>query len=124
MISHYSMDDVAPDGWTVRGVEAINKIDWTGEERQLAAAKERHRSGDICLFDPITGEFIERFTEEADRLYVADVSGDWREELIVLNGGELHIYHNSASNQHSDRERLWSKPHYQRSKMTWNYYSP
>jgi hypothetical protein len=123
-ISDYSMDDVAPDGWTVRGVEVIYKVDWTGEIQQLAAAKERHRSGDICLFNPVTGEFIERFTEQADRLYVADVSGDWREELIVLNGNELHIYHNPAPNRHPDHPRLWTKPHYRRSKMTWNYYSP
>jgi hypothetical protein len=124
LISSYEMDDVAPPGWTVRGVEVINRIDWTGEPKQLAAAKERHRSGDVCIFDPITGQFIERFPEKADRIYVADVSGDWREEIIVLNGSELHIYHNPAPNPHPERPRLWERKHYRQSKITWNYYSP
>jgi hypothetical protein len=41
------MDDVAPAGWTVRGVEIIHTIDRTGERQQLACAKERHESGDV-----------------------------------------------------------------------------
>jgi len=44
--------------WTVAGVEVIWAIDWTGEEKQLAAAKERHESGDAAVFDPITGRFL------------------------------------------------------------------
>ncbi|NEP40238.1 MAG: hypothetical protein F6K35_13775, partial [Okeania sp. SIO2H7] len=124
LIANYEMDNVAPRGWTVRGVEVIFTIDWTGEEKQLAAAKERHESGDVAIFDPLTGEFVYRFKEKADRLYVADVSGDWREELIVLNGNQLHIYSNPEPNPNPNRPRLWSQNHYRRSKMTWNYYSP
>lgn len=124
LIANYEMDDVAPRGWTVRGVEVIFTIDWTGEPKQLAAAKERHESGDVAIFDPLTGEFLHRFKEKADRLYVADVSGDWREELIVLNGNKLHIYSNPEPNPNPNRPRLWSQNHYRRSKMTWNYYSP
>jgi len=123
-IRQYEMDTVKPAEWTDKGVEVINKIDWTGDNRQLAAAKERHRSGDVAVFDPLSGKFIHRVTEKADRLYVADVSGDWREELIVLNGNQLHIYHNDKPNPQPDRPRLWNQPHYRRSKMTWNYYSP
>jgi hypothetical protein len=78
----------------------------------------------VAIFDPATGEFLYRFEEKADRLYVADVSGDWREELIVLSGRELHIYHNDEPNGNPERERLWVNAHYRRSKMTWNYYSP
>jgi hypothetical protein len=124
LISHYEMDDVAPEGWTERGVEVINSIHWTGEERQYAVAKERHKSGDVGLFDPIQGEFLKRIPERTDRLYVADVSGDWREEIIVLNQDELHVYHNEAPNPNPERARLWSQQFYRRSKMTWNYYSP
>lgn len=123
-IFDYKMDDVAPEGWTFSGVEVINGIDWTGGNQQLAAAKERHESGDVGIFDPMTGKFIERFSDKADRFYVADVSGDWREEMIVFSGNKLHIYHNPAPNMRPDHPRLWEKPHYQRSKMTWNYYSP
>lgn len=124
LIAHWEMDEVAPTGWTPRGVEVIWAIDWTGDPRQLAAAKERHESGDVCVFDPLSGEFILTIPEKADRLYVADVSGDWREELIVVAGSEIHIYHNETPNRHLERPRLWNQQHYRRSKMTWNYYSP
>jgi len=124
LISHYEMDSVAPRGWTPEGVETIWTVDWTGGPKQLAAAKERHKSGDVAIFDPLTGRFVEHFAEKADRLYVADVSGDWREELVVLSGDEIHVYHNAEPNPNPDRPRLWTLQHYRRSKMTWNYYSP
>ncbi len=124
LIANYQMDDVAPKGWTDKGVEVIFPIDWTGESRQLVAVKERHKSGDVGIFDAVSGEFIHRFKEQADRLYVADVSGDWREEVMVLNGNQLHIYSNTEPNPNLDRPRLWTQNHYRRSKMTWNYYSP
>jgi hypothetical protein len=104
----YKMDDVAPTGWTASGVEIIHKIDWTGERLQLACATERHRSGDVCLFEPLTGKFVERISEKADRLYVADVYGDWREEIIVLNGNQLNIYENKSKNPRPNHKRLWS----------------
>ena len=124
LIASYEMDDMAPEGWTVRGVEAIWTSDWTGEKKQLAAAKERHTHGDVAIFDPLSGGFIQRFREKADKLYVADVSGDWREELLVVNGAEIHIYHNDDPNPDPDHPRLWEQNHYRRNKMTWNYYSP
>lgn len=122
--SSYEMDDVAPVGWTDKGVEVIFTIDWTGDVKQLAAGKERHKSGDIAIFNPVSGQFLYRFKEKADRLYVADVLDDWREEIIVLNGNELHIYGNPDVNRNPDSQSLWTQKHYQRSKMTWNYYSP
>ncbi len=120
----YTMDDLAPKGWTASGVEVIYTIDWTGERQQLACAKERHESGDVCIFEPLTGRFVARFEEKADRLYVADVTGDWREEIIVLNGNELHIYQNSADNPRPNVERLWTDRNYRRMKQCYNYYSP
>ena len=124
LITDYKMDNVAPPGWTTAGVEVIFTVDWTGEPQQLAAAKERHKSGDIAVFDPISGEFLHRFPAQAERLYVADVSGDWREELIVINGNELQIYSNQEPNPNPNHSRLWTQDHYRHSKMTWNYYSP
>ncbi len=123
-VSQYEMDNVAPEGWSEGGVEVINTIDWTGAEKQLAAAKERHTVGDVCIFDPITGEFIQRFSVKADRLYIADVSGDWREEVIILQGNSLRIFHNPEPNPRPNQPRLWEKDHYLRSKLTYNYYSP
>jgi len=124
LISDYEMDAVAPPGWTVAGVEVIWTIDWTGEQRQLAAAKERHTNGDVCLFDPISGEFKLRIPEAAARLYVADVTGDWREELVVWAGSQLHLYENPAPNPRPNHPRLWQDPAYRRAKSVWNYYSP
>jgi hypothetical protein len=72
-------------------VEVIHTIDWTGRREQLACAKERHRRGDVCLFEPLTGKFVARVAEQADRLYIADVTGDWRGEIVVLDRNELHV---------------------------------
>lgn len=124
VVFDYKMDDVAPEGWTASGVEVIHTIDWTGAKQQLACAKERHTSGDVCIFEPLTGKFRLRLSEEADRLYVADTRGDWREEIIVLNGSELHIYTNTAPNPRPGRKRLWSDRNYRRLKQCHNYYSP
>jgi len=124
MVFDYRMDDVAPRGWTDSGVEVIHTIDWTGKRQQLACAKERHRSGDVCIFEPLTGRFVARCREKADRLYVADVTGDWREEIIVLNGSELHIYTNTAANPRARQKRLWANRNYRRLKQCHNYYSP
>ena len=124
IISAYELDDVAPKDWTAEGVEEITPIHWTGEKTQLAVAKERHTRGDVCLFEPIGGRFVARFREQADRLYVADVSGDWREEIIVASGHELHVYRNPAKNPRPHQPRLWQQQNYRRSKMTWDYYSP
>jgi hypothetical protein len=124
VVSDYRMDDVAPKNWTAAGVEVIHTIDWTGQRAQLACAKERHESGDVCLFEPLTGKFIEVFAEHADRLYVADVTGDWREEIVVMNGSELHIYHNTVVNPRPDQPRKWADRNYRRLKQCHNYYSP
>ena len=120
----YVMDDVAPKGWTASGVEVIHTIDWTGNRKQLACAKERHTVGDTCLFEPLTGRFVLRIEESTDRLYVADVSGDWREEIIIQNGGALHIYSNPRSNPRPKQPRLWGDRNYRRLKQCHNYYSP
>lgn len=124
MVFEYEMDKVSPEGWTASGVEVILPIDWTGERHQLACAKERHTSGDVGLFEPLTGRFIERFDNQADRLYVADVRGDWREEIIVLAGNVLHIYENDAPNPRPNQPRLWDDRNYRRLKQCHNYYSP
>ena len=120
----YRMDDVAPKGWTAAGVEVIHAIDWTGRRDQLACAKERHTEGDVCLFEPLSGRFVQRIRQKADRLYVADVTGDWREEIIVLSGNKLYVYSNPAPNPRPDQPRLWATRNYRRLKQCHNYYSP
>ena len=105
-------------------MEVIYPSTGPGSPRQLAAAMERHTDNDVAIFDPITGEFLHVFDDEAARLLVVDVSGDWREELVVLAGSEVHVYHNDDVNPRPDEPRLWAQPHYGRARMTWNYYSP
>ena len=55
---------------------------------------------------------------------IADVLGDWREEIIVLAGNELSIYQNPAPNSRPDQPRLWTNRNYRRLKKCHNYYSP
>lgn len=124
LLDAYEMDDVAPADWTIRGIETIATIDWTGGAEQLAAGKERHQNGDVAIFDPIGGRFRLRFDEHAERLYVADVTGDWREEIVVWNRDSLNIYQNSSPNPDPDHPRLWDDPAYRDSKINWNYYNP
>lgn len=124
LLARYAMADVAPAGWTEKGVEVLVAIHWTGDGKQLLAGKERHRSGDVAIFDALTGTFLHRFKEQADRLYVADVGGDKREEVIVLNGSQIRIYQNPESDPGGNDASLWDRPHYRRSKTTHNYYSP
>ena len=124
LVFEYAMDDVAPAGWTARGVEVIHTINWTGGGVRHACAKERHRSGDVCVFEPLTGKFIATFKEKADRLYVADVTGDAREEIIVLAGRELHVYRNPAAAPGAGAKSPWADRNYRRLKQCHNYYSP
>lgn len=124
VIAEWKMAEVAPEGWTNKGVEEISVIDWDGSGPRYCAAKERHEQGDICIFDPMTGRFVRRWKERAARIYVADVSGDWREEIIVVNGNEIRVYWNDQPNKHPKQPRYWTQQHYRRSKANWNYYSP
>lgn len=124
VVAGYAMDDVAPDGWTASGVEAIFTIDWTGGPVQLALAKERHKEGDVALFEPMTGRFVSVFRAQAYRVYAADVAGDWREEVIVVNRDTIEVYQNPDRNPNPRHPRLWTQQHYRRNKMNWNYYSP
>jgi len=121
VISDYSTKDVVPDGWTPMGLQVCQTIHWDGTPRALVVATEREQNGNVGIFDPIGGGFLLHLKEQkADRLFVADVSGDWREEFIILNGNELYVYHNDAPNPNPGRKRFWSDAHYVRNKMTWN----
>ncbi|UCH35136.1 MAG: VCBS repeat-containing protein [Armatimonadota bacterium] len=123
-IAKWKMAEKAPPNWTDAGVEEISVIDWDGSGPRYCAAKERHARGDICIFNPATGDFVRRWSEQADRIMVADVAGDWREEIIVVRGNQIRVYWNPAPNPHAPRERYWTEQHYRRSKTNWNYYSP
>jgi len=124
VLANYRMNEQSPPDWTIRGIEVINTIDWTGAPTQLIAAKERHASGDVAVIEPLTGRFLFRVEESADRLYVADVLGDGREELVVLSGRRVLVYANPDPAVGDGDLDLWADPLYRRSKMTFNYYNP
>jgi hypothetical protein len=124
-IAAYDFDTAKrPQSWSNNGIEDIFRIHWTGGQKLFNVAKERGKSGDVGIFDPLTAEFIEVFDEAADRVYVADMAGDWREEVVVISGRKLTIYRNLDANPKPNKPSLWTYPHYRRLKMTWNYYSP
>jgi len=62
--------------------------------------------------------------DSAGGIIVADVTGDWREEIVVLAGRELHVYHNPARNPRPREKRLWADRNCRRLKQCHNYYSP
>jgi hypothetical protein len=124
-ITAYDFDTAKqPQSWTDAGIEVIFRIHWTGGSKQLNVAKERHAADDVGIFDPLTAKFIQVFDEAAHRVYVADLAGDWREELVVISGSRLTIYRNLDANPNPDRDSLWRDRLYRRLKMTWNYYTP
>jgi hypothetical protein len=85
LISKYYVNDHKPRWWTGRGIEEICRIDWDGDDTDEIAGKERHKEGAGAIINPITGEFKEILRARASRLYVADVLGDWREEVVILD---------------------------------------
>jgi hypothetical protein len=123
-IAAYDFDTVKqPQSWTDEGIEVIFPIHWTGGSKRLNATKERHVADDVGIFDPLTAKFTQVFDEAANRLYVVDLAGDWREELVVISGGRLTIYRNLDANPKPNTKSLWTSLLYRRLKMTWNYYS-
>ena len=124
LLTHYQFDEASePESWTDEGIEDIFRIRWTGGRDHLAV-KGRHAASDAGILDPRTAKFLHVFDESASRIYVADLLGDWREELLAVSGDQLTIYQNTAENPNPDHPSLWNNPAYRRMKMTWNYYSP
>lgn len=124
LIASYKFADRRPQQWTEKGLEVINRIRWTGEAKDYIVAKERHEAGDVGIFDALTGQLIAQFPAQTERLYIADVVDDWREEIIILEKDSLKIIQNADLNPNPNQPKLWDQAHYQRQKMTWNYYSP
>jgi hypothetical protein len=56
-----------------KGFEVIHRVRWTGGEQDYIVAKERHKAGDIGVFDALTRQAIALFAAAANRLYVVDM---------------------------------------------------
>lgn len=125
LISQYHLLDMAPEGWTGRGIEEIAAIDWYGDGRQYIAGKERHEMGRSAVIEPITGEFLEVFDTASLRFYVIDLQGDAREEAVsVEEDGTIRIFWNTAPSGDPGASSPWNQQHYRRQKQNWDYYSP
>jgi len=146
VINKYYLYDVPtrPSWWSVNGIDEVVRIDWNGDYRDEIVGKERHkyvdgvwRYGSVAILDAVTGAFEKVFPSDlkAMRVYAADILGDYREEVIVVectnevcydNSGsptKVKIFWNSQPNTYS-KPSYWDKQYYRRQKQNWNYYSP
>ena len=112
------------------GIEMIWTIDWDAGEEECIAATARHIFGNVGVFhaenlEPVWHMPVDFSSVQASMLYVADVSGDSREEVVVYdaNDAKIKIYWNGDSNPDPGPDK-WDDPLYRRLKQVWNYYSP
>jgi hypothetical protein len=125
VISKYYLNDNKPEWWTGHGLEEIVRIDWDGDAKDELVGKERHKVGAAAIVNAVSGEFQVVFPVKAVRLYAADIEGDSREEVIVIDAsGTIKVFTNTMPNPHPPKPSLWSHNWYRRQKQNWNYYSP
>ena len=137
LIAHYRADETLGAGFNAsgnaEGIEMIWGIDWDGGPVEYLAGKARHAQGNIGVFDAMTGLPVWYTSRElpsvrALMIYVADVTGDSREEIIVedstSSGPVIRIYQNTATTKAIFEENKWDDPLYMHLKQVWNYYSP
>jgi hypothetical protein len=133
----YAMDEVLPAGFSTHpygnreGIEEISVIDWEGGPRKFIAAAARHVDGDIGVFDAVTGGAVWTTGHDFDAvraslIYVADVAGDNREEIIIYDKvrRQLQVFWNDGISLDPIKPRKWQDPLYRRQNQNWNYYSP
>ncbi|MFA3916181.1 rhamnogalacturonan lyase family protein [Ruegeria hyattellae] len=110
------------------GIDIVRAVYWDGTGQQQLFVTERHIDGQIALVNALTGEFLRIWPTKAVRTYAADVTGDAREELIVLearpDGSALKIFWNEEPTDDITHDRLWEDRAYRRMRQNWNYYSP
>ena len=95
---------------------------WSAFSDQFEYQKRR---GSIQAINPVTGEFKEIFPVKATRIYAADIQGDYREEVIIVDEeGQLKVFCNGGARPDSEKPRYWAQQQYRRQKQNWNYYSP
>ena len=135
-LRHFRVEDVVPAGWflgpidtggeeTEGGIDVVGALDWHGNDHanRLIAFKERAVDGDagVLNLEPAPPAFGFRLQRHAMLVYVADVAGDHREEIIVLERDRILVeYHDGEPRPL--RPRLWLDPVYARRKQNWNYY--
>lgn len=137
LIAHYRTVETLPPGFNqhargnCEGLEMIHTIDWRGGTKDYLAAKARHVDGNVGVFDAMTGKALwvtgrDAPAVQATLIYVADVSGDAREEVIVYDAadGTIKVYGNPEESLNPAKPSKWEDRNYRRIKQVWNYYSP
>ncbi len=139
IIATWNVADTAPEGWYLGGgelpdseggIDVVTPIQWDADGPQRVLLKERHLDRKAALVDPMSGTFHRVFDVTAARTYVADLAGDYREEVVVVEpvdggNGRVLVFWNDAPNAApTARPRRWAEQHYRRIKQNWNYYSP
>lgn len=138
LFAHYETENTLPPGFNPdpsvgneEGLEVIWTIDWTGSRQENIAAKSRHDDANVGVFDAVTGDTLWTTVDinpavEASVLYVADVSGDSREEVIIYDevDNKIKVFWNNDPYPDPSRPNKWDDPLYRRLKQNWNYYSP
>lgn len=135
-VAHWRTADALPPGFNhheegnCRGLEIISAVDWTGNGAEHLAATARHVEGNVGVFDALTGAAVWHTPADAPPvratlIYVADVTADGREEVVIHDAatGTVRVYRNSVEAPEGLQSR-WTEPHYGRLKQNWNYYSP
>ncbi len=141
-IADYNMEDVLPAGFNPagngEGIEEVWTIDWGGGKKEFIAGMARHThyvdipGGNAVILNACTGEVVWSTSDKDPQIqvamiYVADVTGDSREELILCDVSNdnyrIKVFSNEDSNQNSATDK-WQDPLYSHLKQSWNYYSP
>lgn len=138
LLASWDVRQLAPPGWCVMGnracpsprteggIDVARAIRWEADGPEQLFVKERHSDGLAAIVDPATGKFEKVFQVRAARTYAADVSGDYREEVVVLvpgARGKVKVFWNPKPNA-LERPRLWEQPAYRATRQVHDYYSP
>ncbi len=134
-IADYNIGAALPAGFNPvgnsEGVEPSSTIDWFGLPTDQIASLARHANGNLGVLDPMTGTAYwstagQTPAMQATLLYVADVAGDSREEIVSYDSTDFQvkIYWNAEPNTNQPKPSKWDDPLYTRLKQNWNYYQP
>ncbi len=124
-IAEWFVKDTQPTGWSKYGIESVAAIDWYGDTYQDLVALERWRDdGNSAIINAMTGQFRRVLPAKTTRLLAVDVSGDFREEAVVLDqDGYVKVFWNEEPPR-IKRTGYWSLQRYRRLKQNWNIYNP
>lgn len=132
VLGHWSVNDKAPAGWYTDprqesgGVDEVSSLNWVGDRDHILVT-ERHIDGKVAVVDAVSGNFVKVFDTKAARLLSADVSGDAREEIVVLElkpRPRVRIFWNSEAPNTNNIPNQWDRPFYKEIHRDFNYYSP